>query len=37
MFWNLFGKDGQEISSGLYIYYAEYDGGSQTGKFAILR
>jgi hypothetical protein len=37
MFWNLFSKDGQEVCSGLYIYYVEYDGGTQTGKFAILR
>lgn len=37
MFWNLFSKDGEEVSSGLYIYYVEYEGGTQTGKFAILR
>ena len=37
MFWNMFSKDGQEVASGLYIYYVEYDGGTQTGKFAILR
>lgn len=37
MFWNLFSKDGQEVSSGLYIFYAEYEGGTETGKFSILR
>jgi hypothetical protein len=25
------------VASGLYIYVAEYPGGSQTGHFAILR
>jgi hypothetical protein len=37
VFWNMFSKDGEEVASGLYIYYVEYTGGTQTGKFAILR
>ncbi len=37
LFWDMFSKDGIEVASGLYIYVAEYTGGSQTGHFAILR
>lgn len=37
LFWDMFSKDGIEVTSGLYIYVAEYPGGSQTGHFAILR
>ncbi|HIG17578.1 MAG TPA: T9SS type A sorting domain-containing protein [Candidatus Handelsmanbacteria bacterium] len=37
IFWDMFSKDGIEVTSGLYIYVAEYPGGSQTGHFAILR
>ena len=37
LFWDMFSKDGIEVTSGLYIYVAEYSGGSQTGHFAILR
>ncbi len=37
LFWDMFSKDGIEVASGLYIYVAEYPGGSQTGHFAILR
>jgi hypothetical protein len=33
----MFSKDGIEVTSGLYIYVAEWNGGSQTGHFAILR
>ena len=37
IFWDMFSKDGIEVTSGLYIYVAEYPGGTQTGHFAILR
>ena len=37
LFWDMFSKDGIEVTSGLYIYVAEGNGGSQTGHFAILR
>lgn len=37
LFWDMFSKDGIEVTSGLYIYVAEYPGGKQTGHFAILR
>ncbi|MDP6042072.1 MAG: hypothetical protein QGG64_26215, partial [Candidatus Latescibacteria bacterium] len=37
LFWDMFSKDGIEVTSGLYIYYAQYPGGNQTGHFAILR
>lgn len=35
--WDMFSKDGTEVSSGLYIYHVEYSGGAVTGHFAILR
>ena len=35
--WDLFSKDGVEVSSGLYIYHVTYNGGEVTGHFAILR
>ncbi len=37
IFWDMFSKDGIEVTSGLYIYVAEYPGGQQTGHFSILR
>ncbi|MDZ7289292.1 MAG: hypothetical protein ONB44_08070 [candidate division KSB1 bacterium] len=37
LFWDMFSKDGIEVTSGLYIYVAEYPGGQQTGYFSILR
>jgi hypothetical protein len=37
LFWDMFSKDGIEVTSGLYIYVAEYPGGAQTGHFAILQ
>jgi len=37
LFWDMFSKDGIEVTSGLYIYVAEYPGGKQSGHFAILR
>ncbi|NIR51458.1 hypothetical protein GWN75_24245 [candidate division KSB1 bacterium] len=37
LFWDMFSKDGIEVSSGLYIYVAEYPGGAQTGYFSIIR
>ena len=37
LFWDMFSKDGIEVTSGLYIFVAEYPGGQQTGHFAILR
>jgi hypothetical protein len=37
LFWDMFSKDGIEVTSGLYIYVAQYPGGKQTGHFAILR
>ena len=36
-FWDMFSKDGNEVASGLYLYYVEWDGGFDKGKFAILR
>jgi hypothetical protein len=36
-FWDMFSKDGNEVASGLYLYYIEWDGGFTKGKFAILR
>lgn len=35
--WNMFSKDGIEVSSGLYIYVVEYTGGQHVGYFSILR
>ncbi len=37
LYWDMFSKDGIEVTSGLYIFVAEYPGGQQTGHFAILR
>ena len=37
LFGDMFSKDGIEVTSGLYIYVAQYPGGKQTGHFAILR
>ena len=37
LFWDMFSKDGGEVTSGLYIYVAEYPGGRQTGYFSILK
>ncbi len=38
MFWDMFSKDGIEVTSGLYIYVAELaDGYKQTGYFSIMR
>ncbi|MEE3043171.1 MAG: T9SS type A sorting domain-containing protein [Candidatus Latescibacterota bacterium] len=37
LFWDMFSQDGVEVTSGLYIFKAEWSGGSQTGHFAILR
>ena len=37
VFWDMFSKDGNEVASGLYLYYVEWDGGFHKGKFAILR
>ena len=37
LFWDMFSKDGIEVTSGLYIFVAEYPGGRQTGHFAVLR
>lgn len=36
-FWNMFSKDGIEVSSGLYVYLVEWEGGSARGYFSILR
>ncbi len=37
-FWDMFSKDGIEVTSGLYIYVAESpSGGQKTGYFSILR
>jgi hypothetical protein len=35
--WDLFSKDGVEVSSGLYIYHLQYGDEAATGHFAILR
>jgi len=35
--WDLFSKDGVEVSSGLYVYHLSWPGGQKTGRFAILR
>jgi len=37
VFWDMFTKDGPEVASGLYIWVAEYQGGSQQGYVAIQR
>jgi hypothetical protein len=37
VFWDMFSKDGIEVSSGLYIYVVESSVGKQIGHFAILR
>jgi len=37
IFWDMFTKDGPEVSSGLYIWLAEYPGGQQKGYLAIQR
>lgn len=37
IFWDMFTKDGPEVSSGLYIWLAEYPGGQQRGYLAIQR
>ncbi len=36
-FWDMYSKNGNEIASGLYIWVCEYDGGQQTGTFAVIR
>lgn len=36
-FWNLFSKDGIEVSSGLYVYVVDYDGGQHVGYLSIMR
>ncbi len=36
-FWDMYSKDGQEVANGLYIYVVQYNGGQQSGYFAILR
>jgi hypothetical protein len=35
--WDMFSKDGVEVSSGLYIYHVAYGGREVVGHFAILR
>lgn len=35
--WDMFSKDGVEVSSGLYIYHVSYDEREVVGHFAILR
>jgi|SaaInl7_200m_RNA_FD_contig_91_302217_length_6684_multi_9_in_0_out_0_2 hypothetical protein len=37
VFWDMFTKDGPEVASGLYIWIAEYPGGSQKGYLGIQR
>lgn len=37
VFWDMFTKDGPEVTSGLYIWIAEYPNGKQTGYLAIMR
>jgi len=37
VFWDMFTKDGPEVTSGLYIWIAEYPGGKQKGYLAIMR
>jgi len=37
VFWDMFSKDGIEVTSGLYLYVVEYDGGQQTGYFSIMQ
>ena len=36
-FWDMHSKNGNEVASGLYIWVAEYEGGSQQGYFSIIR
>ncbi len=35
--WDMFSKDGVEVSSGLYLYHVAYAGREVVGRFAILR
>jgi hypothetical protein len=35
--WNLISRNGQDIVSGIYIYTVESDGGTQRGKFVVIR
>ncbi len=35
--WDLFSKDGVEVSSGLYLFHVQHSGGEATGHFAIIR
>lgn len=35
--WDQVTDYGQFVESGIYIFYAEYNGGTKTGKFAIVR
>jgi len=37
VFWDLCNGAGKEVASGMYIWIAEYEGGSQQGYVAILR
>ena len=37
VFWDMFTKDGPEVTSGLYIWIAEYPGGEQKGYLAVMR
>ena len=36
-FWDMYSKNGNEVASGLYIWVVQYEGGQQTGTFAIIR
>lgn len=35
--WNLISRNGQDIASGIYIFTVESDGGTQRGKFVVIR
>ncbi len=36
-FWNMITRNGQNVTSGLYLYSVEYPGGICRGRFAIIR
>jgi hypothetical protein len=35
--WNLISRNGQDIVSGIYLFTVESDGGTQRGKFVVIR
>jgi hypothetical protein len=35
--WNLISRNGQDIVSGIYLFTVDSDGGTQRGKFVVIR